>query len=58
MTGELILVAALVAAAVGYLLRKLLLRKKGACDQCAIHQAVEDRQRKAERASGSSGQPW
>lgn len=54
MTSELIVVAVLVAAAVGYLVRKLFLRKKGACDSCGLQQAVEGQRRTPGKASPSS----
>lgn len=55
MTVELIVVAALVASALAYLVRKLLLRERSACDKCAVHQAADGRQRRAGGASPSSG---
>lgn len=51
---EHLIVAAIVSAAVGYLVWKLFFRRRGACDKCALHQAVEGLPRKPGGASSSS----
>lgn len=53
-TMEHLIVAAIVSAAIGYLVWKLFIRRRGACEKCALHQAADGLQRKPGGASPPS----